>query len=398
MLAFRGALRRHESTIRMSRTQVGLVGCGRIGRSLVRLLTGNARLELALIEDPAAPETVEYLLRFDTLLGRFPHRLKRTGESLDVAGRPVRLVQPLDGDVPAWGDLGISVVVEASGRERSRAQLERHLEAGARAVVLCSPADEPPDCTFVAGASAAEPGPGDRIVSAGSVTANAVGPVLRRLNAAFGVERAFLSSVHAYTSQLRLADVPAPDMRSGRAAAENIIPQPTNADEVLSELLPELAGRISGVALHVPVPNGSVADLTCWHPRTVTAEEINQAVAEACAGDLAGILAYEDQPIVSSDILQTTFSGVESRAIRAAGTMDAIGPRKGTNEKSPAMTPRSTASGIPRRRRPGAVRSATTSIDESLPTSHQGSACASARPSSSASSRRAGGTTESAAR
>jgi len=294
----------------MSRIQVGLVGCGRIGRSLVRLLTASTRLELALIEEPADPETVEYLLRFDTLLGRFPHRLSRSEEGLDIGGRPVRLVQPENGSVPPWGELGIALVVEASGKERSRAELERHLEAGAKAVVLCSPADEPPDCTFVAGASTSEPGPDDRIVSAGSVTANAVGPVLRRLHEAFGVERAFLSTVHAYTSQLRLADVPTPDMRSGRAAAENIIPQPTNADEVLSDLLPELAGRISGIALHVPVPNGSVADLTCWHPREVTREELNAAVAEACATDLAGIVAYEDQPIVSSDILQTTFSGV----------------------------------------------------------------------------------------
>lgn len=293
----------------MDRTAIGLVGCGRIGRSLVRLLARHERLRLALIEEPSDPEAVEYLLRFDTLLGRFPGELSRDGNALSIDGRPVELRSPADG-VPPWGELGIDLVVEASGRERGREELESHLEAGARRVVLCSPPTDPPDALYVAGVNDEALANEHRIVSVGSVTANAAGPVLKVLSRELGVERAFLSTVHAYTSQLRLADVPAPDMRSGRAAAENIIPQPTNADEVLSELLPELAGRISGLALHVPVPNGSVVDLTCWHPKTVTVEEVNAAVGAACAGELAGIVDYEDQPIVSSDILMTTYSGV----------------------------------------------------------------------------------------
>lgn len=294
----------------MNLTSIGLVGCGRIGRSVVRLLARQERLRLELVEEPAEPEAVEYLLRFDTLLGRFPGTIERTNGSLVIDGREVALRAPENGGVPPWGDLGIELVVEASGRERSRAELESHLVAGAKRVVLCSPPGEPPDLTWVAGVNAERLAAEHRIVSVGSVTANAAGPVLRVLAHELGVERAFLSTVHAYTSQLRLADVPAPDMRSGRAAAENIIPQPTNADEVLSELLPELAGRISGLAMHVPVPNGSVVDLTCWHPRPVTAEDVNSALRAACAGELAGIVDYEDQPIVSSDILMTTYSGV----------------------------------------------------------------------------------------
>jgi glyceraldehyde 3-phosphate dehydrogenase len=294
--------------------RIGLVGCGRIGRCLVRLLhrhpTLGERLELVAIEEVAAPEAVEYLLRFDSLLGRFPGTLRRVDGALEIDGRRVALFAPPAAGWAPWRELGVEVVVEAAGQERARAALVRHLEAGARRVLLCAPPLDPPDATIVAGVNDAALAPGHRIVSAGSVTSACAGPVLKTLHRALGVERAFLAAVHAYTSQLALADVPTPDMRSGRAAAENIVPQPTNADELLSELLPELAGRISGLALHVPVPNGSVADLTCWHPRPVTVEEINAALRAACAGELAGIVAYEDQPIVSSDILHTPYSGV----------------------------------------------------------------------------------------
>jgi len=277
----------------------------------VRLLTDRPGLRLVAIEEPAAPRSVEYLLRFDTLLGHFPKPLRLVDEDrLEVNGRAVRLFPPIPGETPDWAALGVSVVVEASGRLHGRADLERHLAAGAHRVVLCSPPSEPPDLTLVAGVNDELLDDSKRIVSVGSVTANCIGPVLKVLVAELGVERAFLASVHAYGNQLRLADVPAPDMRSGRAAAENIIPQPTNADEVLSELLPELAGRVSGLAVHVPVPNGSVVDLTCWHPREVTVEEVNDVIRAAAAGDLRSILGFEDQPIVSSDILMTKHSGV----------------------------------------------------------------------------------------
>jgi len=275
----------------------------------VRLLAGRPELRLAAIEEPSEPEAVEYLLRFDTLLGRFPGSLTRSDGELEIDGERVALLEPGEA-VPRWGELGVDLVIEASGRERSRAELERHLEAGARRVVLCSPPVDAPDLTWVRGVTDGALEARHRIVSVGSVTANAVGPVLKLLAREIGVERAFVSTVHAYTSQLRLADVPAPDMRSGRAAAENIIPQPTNADEVLSELLPELAGRISGLALHVPVPNGSVADLTCWHGRDVSADAVNAVLREATRGELEGVVAYEDQPIVSSDILMSPYSGI----------------------------------------------------------------------------------------
>jgi glyceraldehyde 3-phosphate dehydrogenase len=201
------------------------------------------------------------------------------------------------------------VVVEATSRPRARRDLERHLERGAHRVLLCSPAADPPDLTVVVGINDAELSPEHRIVSNSSSTANAAAHVLRILDEAFGIERAFLTSVHAYTNQQRLADVPMEDLRTGRAAAENIIPQHSNAPVILEGLLPELRGRIRGMAMNVPVPNGSVVDLVSWHRRPVTKVAINEVVRTAAAGRFPGILAYEDAPLVSSDILRSSYSG-----------------------------------------------------------------------------------------
>lgn len=294
----------------MNPLTIGLVGCGRIGRSLVRLLARHEGVRLAAIEELSEPEAVKYLLEFDTLLGRSPDPIRGYDGGLEIAGRQVALFRPPAEGVPPWRELGVSVVVEATGKARSRQELEAHLAAGARRVVLCSPSAEPPDVTLIAGVNGDALAPDQRILSVGSVTANCAGPVLRVLSRELGIERAFLTTVHAFSNQLRLADVPSPDQRSGRAAGENIIPQETNADEVLAELLPELAGRISGMAIHVPVPNGSLVDLTCWHPREVSAEQINAVMRTACEGELAGVIDWETEPIVSSDILHTPFSGV----------------------------------------------------------------------------------------
>ena len=305
----------------MSAISVGLVGCGRIGRNLVRILAGSSLgrssgIELAAIVDRTEPATLEYLLRFDTLLGRFPVPISRREGRLEIDGREIALLPPPapspDSQSPAapdWKALGVDVVIEATETLQTRAALEAHLASGAHRVLVCSPSADLTDATIVVGVNEKSLGAANRIVSAGSVTANCAAPVLKVLAGEFGIDRAFLTTVHAYSNQLRLADVPADDMRSGRAAAENIIPQPTNADELIAGLVPELAGKISGLAINVPVPNGSIVDLTCWHPRGVTAEAINAALRSAAEQSLHGILAYETEPIVSSDILHSTFSG-----------------------------------------------------------------------------------------
>jgi len=293
----------------MPSTRVGLMGFGRIGRNLFRILYRSEDIRVAAISDVADHQALEYLLRFDTILGRFPDEVSVRDGHLYVVGRRIPMpTEEVPGDLP-WADLGVDIVVEATARNRSRSELERHLERGAKRVILCAPPLEPPDATIVMGVNDHRLGPQHRIISNASCTAHCAAPVIKILHEAFGIRRAFLSTVHAYTSQQRLADVPAADKRRGRAAAENIIPQETNAAQVVTELLPELAGRLSGMAMNVPVPNGSVVDLVCWHEQPVTTTAINEVVRTAAASRWQDILAYEDEPIVSSDIVRSSYSG-----------------------------------------------------------------------------------------
>lgn len=287
---------------------VGLMGLGRVGRNLFRILQDTPDLELRAICDPADPAALAYLLRFDTLLGRFPGTIELSGRRLRVAERSIEILPTASPGEAPWRDLGVDVVVETAVAARRRADLERHFGAGAARVVLCAPPAEPPDLTVVIGINDERLRPEHRIVSNASSTAHAVAPVLRALAASFGVERAFLSIVHAYTDQQRLADVPAADMRQGRAAAENVIPQSSNADRVLAELLPGIGPRLSAAAINVPIANGSAADLVVWHDRDVTREGINEALRRAAVAS-AGRLAFEEEPIVSSDVIGSLASG-----------------------------------------------------------------------------------------
>jgi glyceraldehyde 3-phosphate dehydrogenase len=281
---------------------------GRIGRDLLRILYRNDEIRIAAIDEIADPTAVEYLIRFDTILGPFPDELSIREGNLYVVGRQIpMLASTLPGE-SHWADLGVDIVVEATGKTRSHAELERHLEAGAKRVVLCSPPADEVDLTVAVGVNDDQLGPEHRIVSNASCTAHCVAPVLKILDDAFGIERAFLTTSHAYSNQHRLADVPAEDPRRGRAAAENIIPQQTDTAQVVARLLPGLEGKVSAQALSVPVPNGSVVDLVCWHERPVTKTAINEVVRTAAAADWAEVLHYEDDPIVSTDVIQSTYS------------------------------------------------------------------------------------------
>ncbi|HVS02312.1 MAG TPA: glyceraldehyde 3-phosphate dehydrogenase NAD-binding domain-containing protein [Thermoanaerobaculia bacterium] len=289
-------------------TTIGLMGFGRIGRSLLRILYKRDDVQVGAISDNADHAGLEYLLRYDTILGRFPDLVSVRDGHLFVAGRRIPMLSSeRPGEVP-WGELGVDVVIEATGRNRTRAELESHLEAGAKRVVLCSPPAEPPDITVVMGVNDDALRPEHRIVSNASGTAHCAAPVMKILHRAFGIRRAFFTTVHAYSNQQRLADVPAEDKRTGRAAAENIIPQETKADEIVEELIPDLRGKVTGMALNVPVPNGSVVDLVCWHEQQVSAEDVNDVVRTAAAADWQGIVDYEDGPIVSGDIVCTAAS------------------------------------------------------------------------------------------
>jgi glyceraldehyde 3-phosphate dehydrogenase len=293
----------------MSTVGIGLMGFGRIGRNLFRILYQSKAIRLAAISDIADHKALEYLLRFDTILGQFPDEVSIKEDHLYVAGRQVPMLSEKEpGDVP-WGDLGVDVVIEATARKWSRQKLEQHLARGAKRVILCAPPQEPPDITVVMGVNDEQLTPAHRIVSNGSCTAHCAAPIIKVLHEAFGIRRAFLSTVHAYTNQQRLADVPSEDKRRGRAAAENIIPQETDAALMVSKLIPEMEGRISGGSMNVPVPNGSVVDLVCWHEKPVTKVAINEVVRTAASTDKwREIIEYEDEPIVSSDIIRSPYS------------------------------------------------------------------------------------------
>jgi len=290
-------------------TTIGLMGFGRIGRNLFRILYQSEDIKLAAISDIADHKALEYLLRFDTILGPFPDEVSIQEGNLYVVGRQIPMLSEKEpGDVP-WGDLGVDIVIEATAQNRTREDFEKHLAQGAKRVILCVPQKTPPDITVVMGVNDDQLKPEHRIVSNGSCTAHCAAPVIKILHEAFGIQRAFLSTVHAYTNQQRLADVPSEDKRRGRAAAENIIPQETNATQVVTELIPDLAGRLSGASMNVPVPNGSVVDLVCWHEKPVTELAINEVIRTAAASDRwRGILNFEDDPIVSSDIIHSTYS------------------------------------------------------------------------------------------
>lgn len=293
----------------MSTVGIGLMGFGRIGRNLFRILHQSQDIRLRAISDIADHKALEYLLRFDTILGPFPDEVSIKEGNLYVAGRQIpMLAEQEPGDVP-WGDLGVDVVIEATARRWTREQLEKHLQRGAKRVILCVPSQDPPDITVVMGVNDDLLSPEHRIVSNGSCTAHCAAPIVKILHQAFGIRRSFLSTVHAYTNQQRLADVPAEDKRRGRAAAENIIPQQTDAALMVSSLIPEIEGRISGGSMNVPVPNGSVVDLVCWHDKPVTATAINEVIRTAASTDRwREIIDYEDEPIVSSDIIRSPFS------------------------------------------------------------------------------------------
>ena len=292
--------------------RVGIFGFGRIGRNLFRILYRRPDVEIGGIADLADAKPLEYLLRFDTVLGRLPDSVDLEGGALSVLGRKIPMITGKDQpEVPAWRDLGVETVFESTSRGRTRAELERHLAAGARRVIALAPPLEAPDITCVMGVNDADLRPEHRIVSNASSTVHGLAPVAKILDEAFGIRRALYTTVHSYTSHHRLADVPSRDMRMGRAAAENIIPQESRSPSMVMDLLPRLRGKVTGTAVSVPVRNGSLVDLSCWHDSPVTPQSLNEAVRTAASSDRwRELLAYEDNPIVSSDVALSRFSGI----------------------------------------------------------------------------------------
>jgi glyceraldehyde 3-phosphate dehydrogenase len=292
---------------------VGLVGLGRIGRNVFRLLYDREDVRLAAVTEIAEPSALEYLLRFDSVLGRFPDEISVREGNIYVVGRQIPLLSEAGGKQTPWGDLGVHTVVEATSRSRGKADLEKHLAAGARRVISLAPPDPaaPPDRISVPGITDRVLSATDRTVSNASSTVHCVAPVLRILADAFGIRRAFFTTVHSYTSHQRLADVPDEDKRRGRAAAENIIPQASRSPAMLDLALPDLQGRITGSAMSVPVVDGSLVDLVCWHERPVTVTAVNEVIRTAAATkEWRRYLRFERDPIVSKDVARSPSSSV----------------------------------------------------------------------------------------
>ncbi|MBC8645765.1 MAG: type I glyceraldehyde-3-phosphate dehydrogenase [Thermoanaerobaculia bacterium] len=290
--------------------RVGINGFGRIGRSVFRIIADREDMEVAAVNDLYDNAQLAYLLKYDTVMRVFDKEVTTDAEAMYVDGRRVAMTEEKDPSRIPWKDLCVDIVVESTGVLRTREILEKHLAAGAKKVILTVPAEDEIDAMVVIGVNDAALGPDDRIVSNASCTTNCLAPLAKVLDERFGIEEGFMTTVHAYTNDQRLADVPHEDLRRSRAAAENIIPTTTGAAKAVGKVLPQLEGKLDGMAMRVPVPDGSIVDFSCRVRARPSAADVNAAIREAAEGDLRGIVEYSEVPLVSSDVIGNPHSSV----------------------------------------------------------------------------------------
>ena len=293
-------------------TRIAINGFGRIGRAVFRIIAerDDPELEVVAVNDLADDDILAYLLIHDTVMGRFDIPVEVGDGTMTVGRHHVAMLMEPDPAKLPWGELEVDIVVESTGRFRERELLNKHLEAGAKRVVLTVPAKDEIDQTVVLGVNDEELDPSDIIVSNASCTTNCLAPLAKVLDDAFGIKRGIMTTVHAYTNDQRLADVPHKDLRRSRAATQNIIPTTTGAAKAVGKVLPRLDGKLSGMAMRVPVPDGSTVDLVVELDTEVTAEEVNAAVKAAAEGPLEGILQYSEEPLVSTDIIGSPHTSI----------------------------------------------------------------------------------------
>jgi glyceraldehyde 3-phosphate dehydrogenase len=305
-------------------TRIGINGFGRIGRNFFRALLDKGQdLEVVAVNDITDPTTIAHLLKYDTVFGRLSKEVKASDDGFSVNGNEVKVLSERDPGSLPWKDLGVDIVVESTGLFTKRADASKHLDAGAKKVIISAPAKEE-DVTVVMGVNDDDYDPGAHsIISNASCTTNCVVPMAKVLQDNWGIERGFMTTCHAYTGDQRIQDLPHKDLRRARAAALNIIPTSTGAAKATSLSLPELKGRLDGISLRVPVPDGSVTDLVCVLGAEVSVEEVNRAYREASqSARMKGILYYTEDPIVSSDIVGDPHSCIfDSLSTMAIGNM-----------------------------------------------------------------------------
>jgi glyceraldehyde 3-phosphate dehydrogenase len=287
----------------MSKPRIAINGFGRIGRTITRIAKLRGHYDVIAVNDLSSAEDLAYAFRYDSIHGVYPGEVSVNGDEMEIDGDPFLVLSEKDPANLPWAELGVDYVVESTGKFRTIADLEKHLQAGAKRVILTVPCKDPLDATVVTGVNDHVVTPDSRIISNASCTTNCAAPMVKVLHESFGVRRGLLTTVHAYTSDQRLIDAPHKDLRRSRNAATNIVPTSTGAARAIGQVLPALQGKLDGMAMRVPVPDGSLVDLTVELDKAVTEAAVNEAMAGAAAGPLRGILEYCTDPIVSGDII-----------------------------------------------------------------------------------------------
>jgi glyceraldehyde 3-phosphate dehydrogenase len=291
--------------------KIGINGFGRIGRNYFRAaLAKGSDLEIVAVNDLTDNAALAHLLKYDSVTGRLDATVELSGDQIIVNGKPITVLEQRDPAALGWGDLGVDIVIESTGRFTDAESAGKHIEAGAKKVLISAPA-KGEDATFVMGVNHEDYDPAaHHIISNASCTTNCLAPLAKVFNDTFGIERGLMTTVHAYTADQNLQDGPHSDLRRARAAAINIVPTSTGAAKAIGLVLPELKGKLDGFALRVPVPTGSITDLTVTSTRDVTVDEVKAAYREAADGYLKGILKYTEDEIVSSDIVTDPHSAI----------------------------------------------------------------------------------------
>jgi len=290
--------------------RVAINGFGRIGRLVYRHAHADERFEIVAVNDLTSPEILAHLLKYDSVHGRFPGDVKPTETGIRVGARELRVLSETDPAKLPWADLGVDVVIESTGRFTKRAQAAAHIAGGAKKVIVSAPSPDA-DIMIVMGVNddKYEPKKHD-VVSTASCTTNCLAPVAKVVHDAFGIRRGLMTTIHAYTNDQRILDLPHKDLRRARAAAVSMIPTTTGAARAVSKVLPELAGKLDGMAVRVPTSDGSLVDLTVELEKSCTAAQVNAAVAKAAQGAMKGIIEYTEDPIVSVDVIGNPHSAV----------------------------------------------------------------------------------------
>jgi glyceraldehyde 3-phosphate dehydrogenase len=291
-------------------TRIGINGFGRIGRNLFRASFGDADLEFVAVNDITDAKTLAYLLKHDSILGTFAADVRAADNAIIVNGREIKVFMEKEPSNIPWEKHGVTVVVESTGKFNKKEEALRHIRGSVKKVIFSAPATDP-DLTVVLGVNEKDYDPGKHhVLSNASCTTNCVAPVAKVLHDAFGIEKAFMTTIHSYTNDQRILDLPHKDLRRARAAAVSQIPTTTGAAKAVGIVMPDLKGKIDGISIRVPTPDGSLVDLVALLKKTVTAEQVNAAFEAAAAGPLKGILGVSNEPLVSVDFLKDSRSGI----------------------------------------------------------------------------------------